>query len=92
MVWRLQPHAPRLQPCATRLQPQAATLLPYVSRSHMMVPPHATERCGAYSDPYSAAGDGRGVACGSYGAYGTDYTRSVHQLAAGIAASGSRGA
>jgi hypothetical protein len=62
----------------------------------MMVPPHpphhAAERCGPYSDPYSAAaGDGRGGACGSYSAYGTDYTRSVHQLAAGIAASGSRG-
>ena len=58
----------------------------------MMVPPHhATERGGPYSDPYAAAGDGRGGACGSYSAYGTDYTRSVHQLAAGIAASGSRG-
>ena len=58
----------------------------------MVPPPHlATERCGAYSDPF-AVGDGRAGAGGSYGAYGTDYARSVHQLAAGIAASGSRGA
>ena len=58
----------------------------------MVPPPHlATERCGAYSDPF-AVGDGRAGAGGSYGAYGADYARSVHQLAAGIAASGSRGA
>ena len=59
----------------------------------MVLPPHlATERCGAYSDPFAAVGDGRAGAGGSYGAYGPDYARSVHQLAAGIAASGSRGA
>ena len=59
----------------------------------MVPPPHlATGRCGAYSDPFAAVGDGRAGAGGSYGAYGTDYARSVHQLAAGIAASGSRGA
>ena len=59
----------------------------------MVPPPHlATERCGAYSDPFAAVGDGRAGAGGSYAAYGTDYARSVHQLAAGIAASGSRGA
>ena len=58
----------------------------------MVPPPHlATGRCGAYSDPF-AVGDGRAGAGGSYGAYGADYARSVHQLAAGIAASGSRGA
>ena len=60
----------------------------------MVPPPHlASERCGAYmySDPFAAVGDGRAGAGGSYGAYGTDYARSVHQLAAGIAASGSRG-
>ena len=58
----------------------------------MMMPPPAAQLTAERWGSYSAAGDGHGAAGSVYSAHGTDYARSVHQLAAGIAASGSRGA